>query len=78
MCTCERGWRGDVPIVVENHRGDWAWWVEGGIVPTAAIAARMREELADLGVAQTVDCGRAVAPCRRIDACKLSGGGRRS
>ena len=63
-----------VPVVVENHRGEWVWWVEGGVVPTAPIAARVREELADLGVTQTVDCGKAVASGPRL-TCALSGGG---
>jgi hypothetical protein len=64
-----------VPVVVENHRGEWVWWVEGGIVPTAAIAARVREELADLGVAQNVDCGKAIARGPQVE-CALSGGGK--
>lgn len=63
-----------VPIVVENHRGEWQWFVEGGAVATGPIAARVRDELADLGVAQTVDCGRAVAIGTRV-VCELSGGG---
>ena len=63
-----------VPIVVENHRGEWVWWIEGGVVQTAPIAARVREELADLGVTQTVDCGKAVASGPRL-TCALSGGG---
>jgi hypothetical protein len=64
-----------VPVVVENHRGEWVWWVEGGIVPTAEIAARVRDELADLGVAQTVDCGKAIARGAHV-VCALSGGGK--
>ena len=63
-----------VPIVVENHRGEWQWWVEGGAIATAPIAARVRDELADLGVAQTVDCGKAIAIGARV-TCTLSGGG---
>ncbi len=63
-----------VPLVVENHRGEWQWWVKGGVVATAPIAARVRDELVDLGVAQAVDCGRAVAIGTRV-ACALSGGG---
>jgi hypothetical protein len=64
-----------VPVVVENHRGEWVWWIEGGIVPTAEITARVRDELADLGVAQTVDCGKAIARGARV-VCSLSGGGK--
>lgn len=72
-----RAWAGSVelPIVVENHRGEWTWQVEGRFANTAPIATQIAGELADLGVQQTVDCG---APVARIDgrlACKLSGGG---
>ena len=63
-----------VPLIVENHRGEWVWWVEGGVVATAPIAARVRDELADLAVAQTVDCGKAIAVGRSV-TCALSGGG---
>jgi hypothetical protein len=63
-----------VPIVVENHRGEWRWWVEGGAIATAPIASRVRDELADLGVVQTVDCGKAVAIGSRV-TCALGGGG---
>jgi len=63
-----------VPLVVENHHGEWRWWVEGGAIATAPIAARVRDELADLGVAQTVDCGKAIAIGARV-TCRLSGGG---
>lgn len=63
-----------VPLVVENHRGEWVWWIEGRVVPTAPIAARVREELADLGVSQTVDCGKAITSGPRL-TCALSGGG---
>jgi hypothetical protein len=72
-----RAWAGSVemPIVVENHRGEWTWEVEGRFVNVAPIAAQIAGELADLGVQQTVDCG---APVARIDdrlGCALSGGG---
>jgi hypothetical protein len=72
-----RAWAGSVPmrVIVENHRGEWTWEVEGRFVSTAPIAAQIAGELADLGVQQTVDCG---APVARVDdrlACKLSGGG---
>jgi hypothetical protein len=74
-----RAWadRVQLPIVVENHRGEWTWRVDGRYVATAPIAARIAGELADLGVQQTVDCGAAVARVREDDrlACKLSGGG---
>ena len=63
-----------VPVVVENHRGEWTWSIEGVAVATAPIAARVRDELADLGVAQTVDCGKAVSIGTRV-TCALSGGG---
>jgi hypothetical protein len=63
-----------LPVVVENHHKEWVWWIEGGVVATAPIAARVRDELADLGVAQTVDCGKAVARGQRV-TCALSGGG---
>ena len=63
-----------VAVVVENHRGEWVWWVEGGVVPTAPIAARVRDELGDLGVTQTVNCGKAIAKGPRV-TCSLSGGG---
>lgn len=64
----------ELPVVVENHRGEWVWWVEGGAVPTGPIAARVRDELADLGVAQTVDCGKPVSRGPLV-TCALSGGG---
>lgn len=72
-----RAWAGAVqlPMIVENHRGEWAWRVEGRFASTAPIATQIAGELADLGVQQTVDCGALVT---RIDdrfACKLSGGG---
>ena len=76
IASC-RAWAGAVrlPIVVENHRGEWTWEVEGRFVTTAPIVAQIAGELADLGVQQTVDCG---APVARVDdrlACTLSGGG---
>ena len=64
-------------IAVKSEKGEWAWHVEGRVVQTGPIAARIAGELADLGVAQTVDCGGAVvrvAPGERL-VCKLSGGG---
>jgi len=63
-----------VPLVVENHRGEWVWWVDGDVVPMGPIAARVRDELADLHVAQTVDCGKPIARGPRV-TCALSGGG---
>ena len=63
-----------VPVVVENHRGEWQWRVEGAAIATAPIAARVRDELADLGVVQTVDCGKAVVVGTRV-TCALGGGG---
>jgi hypothetical protein len=63
-----------VPIVVENHRGEWQWRVDGVAIATAPIAARVRDELGDLGVAQAVDCGRAVVVGTRV-TCALGGGG---
>ena len=62
---------------VENKRGEWVWHIDGRVVQTAPIAAQIAGELADLGVAQTVDCGAAVARVPLGDrlTCKLSGGG---
>jgi hypothetical protein len=64
-------------IAVKSEKNEWAWHVEGRAVVTAPIALRITGELADLDVAQTVDCGGAVV---RVDegerlVCKLSGGG---
>jgi hypothetical protein len=74
MC---RAWAGTVqlPLVVENHRGEWTWQVQGRFVATAPIATQIAGELADLGVQQTVDCGAAVARVDDRFGCKLSGGG---
>jgi hypothetical protein len=63
-----------VPVVVENHRGEWKWSVDGAAIATAPIAARVRDELADLGVVQSVDCGKAVVVGTRV-TCALGGGG---
>jgi hypothetical protein len=63
-----------LPIVVENHQGAWDWRVDAHVVATAPIAARIADELTDLGTAQTVDCGSAVALGDRV-TCRLSGGG---
>ncbi len=66
-----------LPIAVKSEKGEWAWHVEGQVVQTAPIAARIADELTDLGVAQTVDCGGAVvkiAVGERL-TCRLSGGG---
>lgn len=76
MC---RAFVGDtvLTVAVRNEHGQWAWHVEGQVVQTAPIAARITGELADLGVAQTVDCGPLVvrvAAGERL-TCKLSGGG---
>jgi hypothetical protein len=64
-------------IAVESERGAWAWHVEGRMVETAPIMARIAGELADLGIAQTVDCGDAVVSVPEGErlVCKLSGGG---
>jgi hypothetical protein len=72
-----RAWAGTVqlPLVVENHRGEWTWEVKGRFVSTAPIVTQITGELADLGVAQTVDCGAPVAQIDDRLACKLSGGG---
>jgi hypothetical protein len=64
-------------IAVKSERGAWEWHVEGRAVVTAPIVERIGDELADLGLAQTVDCGGAVVTVPADDrlACKLSGGG---
>lgn len=64
-------------IAVKSEKGEWVWHVDGRVVQTAPIAQRIAGELADLGVAQTADCGGAVArvPEGERLTCKLSGGG---
>lgn len=76
MCRAFAGGQ-KLTIAVKSERGQWAWRVDGRIVQTAPIAARIAGELADLGVAQTVDCGAPVARVALGErlTCKLSGGG---
>ena len=64
-------------ISASSSRREWAWKVDGRAVQTAPIVTRVAEELADLGVAQTVDCGGSVAivPLGERLTCRLSGGG---
>jgi hypothetical protein len=66
-----------LPISIKRARPGWDWRIEGQVVETRPLAAHVQGMLSDLGVTQSVTCGRAiirVRPGERI-ACKLSGGG---
>ncbi|HSD90316.1 MAG TPA: hypothetical protein VLB44_22455 [Kofleriaceae bacterium] len=66
-----------VPIEVGTDHTDWTWRVAGIVVEQKPITDYVTDELADLHVAQKVDCSPAVhvvQPGDRI-ACTLSGGG---
>jgi hypothetical protein len=69
--------RGTLPIAVRQVAGAWEWHVERLIVTTDQLEAYLRDEVAALGVAQTVRCApriRALIAGERVE-CRLERGG---
>lgn len=66
-----------LPIAIEADKREWAWHIDGIVVESKTITDHLTGLLADLRVAQTVDCGARFHVVKAGDrmACKLGGGG---